>query len=393
MIFDVAIVGAGPAGLALAIGLKGAGLQVALVERRGAAAIAEPEDDGREIALTHHSVSLLQRLGGWDRIPPAAIAPLRQARVQSGPSPYALRLDPAFASHPDGRPLGQFVPNHEIRRALHAAAWHEEAPTLLDGASVETVTQGSGGTSVLGLDDGRGVEARLVVAADGRLSPTRAKAGIGARVSRYGQTMIVCRMRHERPHHGVSTAWFDYGRQLSILPLRGDRCSAVLALPEGEAAALLACDAGVFSARVTSLFRSCLGTMSSDGVRHSTPVVTAYADRFVGARFALAGDAAVGMHPVTAQGFNLGLLGADTLAGLVRGAARGGRDIGGAVLLGRYERAHRNATWLAYQATTAIVRLYGTDALPARMMRDAGLRLANTVPLLRRTLLTKMMEA
>ncbi len=204
--------------------------------------------------------------------------------------------------------------------------------------------------------------------------------------------MVVCRMRHTRPHRGVSTAWFDYGRQLSILPLRGDRCSVVLALPEREAGALLEADEAAFSARVTALFRSCLGVMSADGERHSTEVVTAYADRFVDRRFALVGDAAVGMHPVTAQGFNLGLLGADTLAGLVRGAARGGRDIGGDVVLGRYERAHRSATWFAYQATTAIVRLYGTDALPARMMRDAGLRLANTVPLLRRTVLTKMME-
>ncbi len=392
MIFDVAIVGAGPAGLALAIGLKGAGLRIALVERRDEAAIREPNDDGREIALTHHSVSLLQRLGSWDRVPPAVVAPLRQARVQNGPSPYALQLDPAFASHPDGRPLGRFVPNSEIRRALHATAWHDDPPTLLAGTAVESVSQASGGTTVLGLADGRSVAARLVVAADSRLSPTRVKAGIGARVSRYGQTMIVCRMRHERPHEGVSTAWFDYGRQLSILPLRGDRCSVVLAMPEGEAAALLACDDDAFSVNVTTLFRSCLGAMSTEGERHSTAVVTAYADRFVGTRFALAGDAAVGMHPVTAQGFNLGLLGADTLAGLVRGAARGGRDVGGAVLLGRYERAHRSATWLAYQATTAIVRLYGTDALPARMMRDAGLRLGNTVPLLRRTLLTKMME-
>ena len=392
MIFDVAIVGAGPAGLALAIGLKGAGLSIALVERRGERSIAEPADDGREIALTHHSVSLLQRLGAWNRIPPEIIAPLREARVQNGPSPYALRLDPAFASHPDGRPLGQFVPNAEIRRALHATAWHEDAPTLLAGASVETVSPKAAETKVLGLADGRRVEARLVIAADSRLSSTRGKAGITARVSRYGQRMVVCRMRHTRPHRGVSTAWFDYGRQLSILPLRGDRCSVVLALPEREAGALLEADEAAFSARVTALFRSCLGVMSADGERHSTDVVTAYADRFVGPRFALVGDAAVGMHPVTAQGFNLGLLGAGTLAGLVRGAARSGRDIGGDVVLGRYERAHRSATWLAYQATTAIVRLYGTDALPARMMRDAGLRLANTVPLLRRTVLTKMME-
>ena len=105
------------------------------------------------------------------------------------------------------------------------------------------------------------------------------------------------------------------------------------------------------------------------------------------------GDAAVGMHPVTAHGFNLGLLGQDTLARLVRAAMRRGDDPGGSVLLDRYERAHRRATWLPYQATGAIVRLYGETALPARVLRDAGLRIGNTLPLLRRTLMTRMMEA
>ncbi len=389
---DVAIVGAGPAGLSLAIGLKGAGLSVALIEKRGEDAIREPRDDGREIALTHHSVSLLGALGAWTEIPADAVSPLREARVQSGPSPYALRLDPALDASEHRRPLGQFVANAEIRRALRTAAWRTEPPTLLDRASVERISFERERT-VLRLADGGTVEARLVVVADSRMSTTRGKAGIGARISRTDQIMVVCRMRHERPHRGVSTAWFDYGRQLSILPLRGDRCSAVLALPPAEARSLLASDDRAFASKVTTYFGSRLGTMTKDGDAHSTEVVTTYADRFAAGRLALIGDAAVGMHPVTAQGFNLGLLGADTLAALVRRAAAGKQDIGSPALLGRFERKHRNATWLPYQATTAIVRLYGTDALPARFLRDVGLRVGNTLPLLRRAVLAKMMEA
>ncbi len=392
MEFDVAIVGGGPAGLALAAALRDTALSVAVIDRAAASALADPADDGREIALTRHSVNLLASLDAWRRIPPASVAPLREAQVLNGPSAYAMRLDPAVSARADGSPLGRFVPNAAIRRALHEVAIAEGRATLLDGARVDAL-RCDGDRRRLALADGRAVSARLVVLADGRMSPSRTRAGIGARVTRFGQTMVVCRMRHERPHRGISTAWFDYGRTLSILPLNGQRCSAVLALPEDEAASLLALDAAGFSSRVTRLFGARLGPMTKDGAPHAVPVVTTYADRFVAPRLALVGDAAVGMHPVTAHGFNLGLAGIDTLAGLVRQAAARGQEIGADGLLGRYEQAHRRATWVTYQATSAIVRLYGTDALPARVLRDAGLRLGNTLPFLRRTVMAKMMEA
>jgi len=390
MRFDLAIVGAGPVGLALAASLSGCGLRIVILERQGEAALRDPADDGREIALTHRSVSLLQALGAWDLIPPAAVAPLREAQVLNGPSPYTMRLDPADAIPGERRPLGRFVPNRLIRRSLFLVAERDPDVTLLEHATVGDVRFSATGVR-LGLTDGRVVEARLAVCADSRLSRTREAAGIAARMEWPGQHMVVCRMRHERPHDGISTAWFDYGRTLSILPLNGNRCSAVLALPSADAKALMALDERAFSERVTRLFGDRLGRMEQDDERHSAEVVTGYAERFVRHRLALAGDAAVGMHPVTAHGFNLGLASQDTLAGLVRQAAESGRDIAAPGLLARYGRTHRAATLLPYRITTAIVHLYGDADPAARLLRNGALRLGNSLPFLRRTILSTIM--
>lgn len=392
---DVAIIGGGSAGLALAATLARSGLDARVVERRDEAALAEPADDGREIALTRHSVALLDGLGAWARVPAATVSPMRAARVLNGPAPTVLRLDPRPGgigrNGPDDGTFGRFVPNAVLRRALFRTA-REAGAIVTAGTELASLTV-AGGRCHLALTDATALDARVAVAADGRLSPTRRAAGIGAAVSRFGQRVVVCRMRHERPHDGISTAWFDYGRILSILPLNGKRCSAVLSLPDAEAAALLALDEPDFSARVTALFRRRLGAMHRDDTPHSAPVVTTYAERFHAPRLALLGDAAVGMHPVTAHGFNLGLTGADLLGRALVGARRADRDIGGEATLGGFARAYRRATWLPYQATTAIVRFYGAGNLPARLLRHAGLAIADALPPIRSAVAARLAES
>ena len=111
---DVAIVGAGPAGLALAAAVADAGLTATLVERQPRSALADPAPDGRDIALTHRADAILRALGIRERFPEAEVAPLREARVTDGDSPFALRFDARRT--PDG-PLGWLVANHVIRRA------------------------------------------------------------------------------------------------------------------------------------------------------------------------------------------------------------------------------------------------------------------------------------
>jgi len=379
---DIAIVGAGPAGLCLARSLSGNGLSVLLIERQPLASLAEPAEDGREIALTHASRAELQRLGMWSRIDPQDISPLRDAQVLNGPSLFALRIE---AGQAGAEQLGYFVANQVIRRAAFDAVHECPDVSLVCGRALRSLRMERDGVQ-LTLDDDSQVRAHLLVAADSRFSETRRMLGIGASMEDFGKTMMVCRMAHERPHHNVAWEWFGYGQTLALLPINGDRSSVVLTLPQREMAPLLELDEAAFAHEMERRFDRRLGAMQLLGPRHSYPLVGVFADRFAGPRSALIGDAAVGMHPVTAHGFNFGLQSQRRLAAEVLATYRRGGDIGGVWPLRRYATAHRLATWPLYQATRLIVGMYTDPRPPVRLLRNAGLRLAQGLPPLRQVI-------
>lgn len=399
MQFDVAVIGAGPAGLSFARALSGAGLRIALVERAPEAGLAAPAYDGREIALTHRSVGLLRALGAWDRIPAEEVSPLREARVLNGKSGFALRFAPEDAADPGATGpdrLGQLVPNHRIRRALFEATAGLPDVTLLAGTRVVGSGAGPRGAR-LRLEGGASagpeeLHARLIVAADTRLSETRRRHGIGAFVRDFGQAMLVCRVAHERPHGGVATEWFGHGQTIAMLPLNGDLSSAVVTLPAPAIERLRTLEPGAFGAELARRYGHRLGAMRLAGTRHAYPLVATYAHRFVAKRLALVGDAAVGMHPVTAHGFNLGLRGAHALAQEIRAALARGGDVADPAALRRYEAGHRLATGPLFAATNAIAGLYTDERLPARALRHAVLRLGAALPPVRRLVAEHLME-
>lgn len=372
---DVAIIGAGPAGLCFARALAGSGLAVAVVEQQTEAALAEPAFDGREIALSHAARAQLEKLGLWAHFDPAEISPLRDAQVLDGPSLFAMRIDAATAGHNE---LGYLVPNHCIRRAAFAAVAEEKAATLLTGVRLTGLTQKPQAVA-LTLSDGATLEARLLIAADSRFSDTRRLLGIPASMRDFGRSMLVCRMAHEVPHEHVAWEWFDYGQTLALLPLNGQCSGVVVTLPQHEMQALMARDEAAFERDMERRFAGRLGAMRQVGTRHVYPLVGVYAQRFAGPRAALIGDAAVGMHPVTAHGFNFGLQSAERLASRILAACRDGRDIAAPALLADYERAHRLATWPLYQGTNLVATLYTDDRPAARMVRRVVLRLADRV--------------
>lgn len=372
---DVVVVGAGPAGLCFARALADTGMSVTLVEQQPCDALAEPAFDGREIALTHASRQILEALGIWDRLDPAEISPLRDAKVMDGASPFALTF---AATQRDGGDLGWLVPNHLIRRAAWQSVQDQPGLQVIAAARVSGVLSGPT-HSVVSLADGRQLQARLVVAADSRFSATRRMLGIGARLRDFGKSMLVCRMQIEVPHQHTAWEWFGYGRTMALLPLNGDQASAVITLPPREIEALLGQDEAAFGRSISSFFEHRLGAMRPVAKAVAYPLVGVYANAFVGARSALIGDAAVGMHPVTAHGFNLGLQSQHRLAGVLRKAAAQGGDIASPAGLAAYERGHRLASRPLYEATNAIAALYTDDRLPARVLRRAGLRLAHGV--------------
>lgn len=379
---DVAIAGAGPAGLCFARSLAGSGLSVAIIEKQPLDAIAGPAFDGREIALTHASRDILGRLGLWPRFAPAEVSDLRDARVLDGDSRASLLVSAA-----DGRSgqLGWLVPNHLIRQAAYDLVAGQEGVQLLAGNGVTGVVCESDGVAV-SLDGGATLRARLLVAADSRFSQVRRLLGIGARSCDHGVQMLVCHVAHERPHGHVALEWFDYGHTLALLPLNGERSSVVLTLTPQRMQEVLAMDDAAFAADMQRRTRGRLGAMRVIGTRHVYPLVSVYADRFATARAALIGDAAVGMHPVTAHGFNLGLQSQARLAEVVLQALRDGRDIGAEGVLMRYDRAHQRAAWPIYAATRLVTRIYTDERRGARVLRTTALRIANRLPPFRRAI-------
>jgi ubiquinone biosynthesis UbiH/UbiF/VisC/COQ6 family hydroxylase len=392
--FDVAIIGAGPAGLSLARALAETGLRIAVVERSPRATLENPPFDGREIALTHHSAELLKRYDAWHRIPPESVSPMLEARVLNGPvSMHALRFQPPAR---DGKPLSQFVPNYLIRRALYESVALCESVQLLTEKTAASIDAGKD-SATLALTDGKKLTARLIVAADTRFSEMRRRMGIPARMRDFGKTMMVCRIAHDKPHNAVATEWFGYGQTVAILPLNGTEAepnisSLVLTLPGHEIERLMAMDTDAFGTEITERYQHRLGTMRPIGSKHPYPLVVTYADRFAGRRFALLGDAAVGMHPVTAHGFNMGLQGAETLSGLIANTASSGGDIGAPSLLARYEMRHRRATKPLYLATNATASLYTDDRFPARVVRDAAIRAGELLTPVRRAVAAQLMS-
>jgi ubiquinone biosynthesis UbiH/UbiF/VisC/COQ6 family hydroxylase len=392
--FDLAIIGAGPAGLSLARALSGQGLSIALVERQSRSVLEDPAFDGREIALTHASVDHLRALGAWERLPPEDISPLNQARVLNGPFEHAMRFEPVRQA---GQNLGYFVPNHLIRRSLFESVSTCPDVTLLDGRTATGIATDAD-SATLRFADGTALTSRLVVAADTRFSEMRRRMGITATKRDFGKTMLVCRMAHEVPHNAVATEWFGYGRTIAILPLNGtaqapNLSSMILTQTPQRIAALMKLDDDGFATAATRLYQGRLGPMRPVGKRLTYPLVGVYADRFVGRRFAVIGDAAVGMHPVTAHGFNLGLAGAASLAQLVGQAAGAGKDIGAAPLLAAFEGRHRRATGPLYLATNMTVSLFTDDRFPARVMRDAVLRAGELLAPVRHAISAHLMNA
>ena len=394
---DVLIVGAGPVGLLLSVALAQSGFSATVLELQDTQVLAEPPFDGREIALTHPSRSVLQQLGAWQHLAPHEIGMLREAQVHDGPlgSHRAMQLH-AGGTGMDN--LGWIVPNHALRRAAWAVASTTPGVTIIAGARVESVGTSARQASVHFTHEGsrQSLHAPLVVAADSRFSGVRRQLGIGASMHDFGRSVIVCRMRVEQDHGEITHECFDHHSTLAILPLPPDphdgsrRISAVVTVEGAQAQRLLALPPEDYAARIAAQFGHRLGAMRLVSERVSYPLVAVWAHHFVGPRCALAGDAAVGTHPVTAHGFNLGLAGIQALTETLSLARRRGHDIGALRQLTRYERLHRLHAWPIFAGTNAIVQLYTDERSPARLLRRAVLAASENFPPLKAAIVAQL---
>ncbi|MGE4569915.1 MAG: 5-demethoxyubiquinol-8 5-hydroxylase UbiM [Gammaproteobacteria bacterium] len=376
MDYDIVIIGGGPVGLSFACSMIKSKLKVLLVEKAPLSAIASPKLDGREIALTHQSRKVLKELGVWPLIDQDEVSPLKEAKVFDGDSPSLLSFNTKKSSIDA---LGYLVPNQLIRKALFERASQSDNIDIINEISVEDVNT-SASSATIELSDGRRIEAKLVVAADSRFSAIRRKMGIPSLMRDFSKVMITTRMTHEKPHNHIALECFNYGHTLALLPMNGNVSSVVLTVPANKADEMLSLNEDDFNALAAQGFNNKLGAMKQVGERHSYPLVGVHAQRFKANRFALIGDAAVGMHPVTAHGFNLGLRGQNILAESIDEALEKGSDIGASAVLTRFEKKQIYLTRLMFFGTNGIVALFTNDDVIAKQVRRFVLKFADKFP-------------
>jgi 2-octaprenyl-6-methoxyphenol hydroxylase len=373
---DVAIVGGGLVGTTLAVALGRAGFRVALIEQAPAAALADAAHDGRGSAIALGSKRILDGLGLWTGVA-AKAGPILDIRVSDGPSRLFLHYDHREVSDD---PLGWIVENTDLRRAAWSALRGLEAVTVLAPAAVACVERTAGRVR-LALEDGRRVDAGLVVGADGRKSRIARAAGIAVTGWHYPQTALVCTVEHAEPHRGVAHERFLPAGPFALLPLaHPHRSSVVWTERAALAPAMLGLDDAAFSAAMQERFGDYLGRLAIVGRRWSWPLALHHASRYVDRRLALVGDAAHGIHPIAGQGLNLGLRDVAALAEVLTDARRLGLDVGDPTVLDRYQRWRRPDNVALLVATDALNRLFSTDAAPVRLARDLGLAVINRLP-------------
>ena len=367
---DVAVVGAGMVGAALALELARASFDVTVVEpRRPDPWRADDDVDLRVVALAPSSVDLFRRLGLWESVVAARTCAFRRMCVWDATAPGGLAFDAAERGE---SALGWIVENRLIQHVLWQALQAETRVRLRMNCGVASI-EVDDSRRTLALDDGDTLCAQLVIAADGADSALRAMLGITTRDRAYGQRAIVAHVATERRHEFTAWQRFLPGATLAFLPLGDGRSSIVWSVPDAQAGRLLALDDHDFCRELGAAFDFRLGTITATSRRAAFPLRLRLAESYTAPRLALIGDAAHVVHPLAGQGVNLGLRDAAELAGILAAARAQQRDFAADYTLRRYERSRRSDDTLSAYAFDAIQRVFASDSLPVAAVRGLGL--------------------
>lgn len=379
-ILDVLVAGGGYVGLSLAVAVKKAAPHLA-VEVVDGAPDHTWQRDGRAFALVAAARNLLDVLGIWSEIEPEA-EPIRRmvitdSRTADPVRPVFLTFEGA-GSGDDGQPFAHMVPNRAITGSLVRLA-EVLGVAIRWSTSVEGFSTGQHSTAVQ-LSDGTERQTRLLVACDGVRSRLRDMAGIKTVRFDYGQSGIVTTVEHERPHEGTAEEHFLPAGPFATLPLTGNRSSLVWTERTEDARRLVESDDLVFEEELERRFGHKLGALKVVEGRRAFPLGLTLARAFVAPRFALAGDAAHGIHPISGQGLNLGFKDVAALAETIVEADRLGLDIGAMSVLERYQIWRRFDTVRMGMTTDVLNRLFSNDVTPLRVLRDVGLGVVDRLP-------------
>jgi 2-octaprenyl-6-methoxyphenol hydroxylase len=367
--------------LALAAARKG--LSSHVIDRADPAELTAEGFDGRATAISTASWNLFNNIGLAQTLEPHG-SPIASIAVTDQMKPGRIDFEP----EPHEGSLGRMFANRTLRVTLFEAARDEKLINWHSSAEIVARERSEFGASAT-LADGRKLSGALMVAAEGRGSPTRDQAGIQLAKWQYSHRAIIAGLTHEKSHDNVAWEVFYPDGPFALLPLLDDdkgqhRSALVWTVDEADAAGMLKLGDRAFIAEVEQAMAGMFGKITQLGARSSYPLGFHHTAKITDNRLALIGDAAHGIHPIAGQGLNLGLRDVGTLVQILDEGAKLGLDLGDAQLLARYERWRGLDSFMVALATDGLTRLFGVPSGPASAIRRAGMTAVQRTPMLKR---------
>ncbi|MEO0607824.1 MAG: FAD-dependent monooxygenase [Pseudomonadota bacterium] len=388
--FDVALIGAGPTGASLALGLAQLELDIALVDTRDPR--VEPREDNRNFAIVTGSWRLLKTLGVTETLTETSQPLLGLEAVDGGTHVFG-RPSVLFAAEdldsadPD-EPLGHMVRAEPLQAALDAAILAHPRITVFAPDRFQSLAPSSGQAAIQ-LDSGTEIETKLLVGADGMASPVREAIGVKTEGRDYQKSVFTANVALSQPHHGIARQLFMPEGPFATLPLKGDRANLAWYMNRGAAETLAAMPSADAEAELNARFATFAGEMRIEGQAGSYPLILQLAHEITGPRTALIGDAARRVNPLAGQGLNQGFRDVAALIEIAEDTLRLGGEIGSPQMLEAYSQARRFDGAGTALALDAIDRLFSNDAAWTKPVRSLGLIAASKLSPLRRFLAKK----
>ena len=378
--YDIVVAGGGMIGTSVALALAPLGLRIAVVEAVAREADHQPSFDDRSTALSRSTQRMFEAMGLWREIE-AASTPITSIHVSDKGRFGFSHID---AAEQGVEALGYVVINRVLGNVFRQALGSADGVDVLCPARIDSIetTPDAVRAGITGDGDQRCITAELLVVADGAKSTVRDMIGIGAQQTAYGQCAVIGNLLPEIPPQNRAFERFTEQGPLAVLPIAGERAAFVWTVAESDAERVLALDDDAFLEELQGEFGLRLGTFSRVGRRASYPLMLSKAARLVATRSVLVGNAAHGLHPVSAQGFNLGMRDVAALCDCIADARNNaaGFDPGSDKLLDRYAGWRRSDQGKLVRFTDSLVRLFGSSRRPVRALRNIGMLGFDLVP-------------